>query len=180
MANYELLYLTGGYLMAFCLAIFFINFLTQGFVIVYLRVKAGRGRKILAKVYSVTGIYWAIGVLEGADMVYTPRNEKNKKRIPLARADLNRMFNVPMVEVDEETNAIKRPDFTSVSSFDAQKSDIMVQKAILLPKLDNGNLMIAVVIILVIVLLVVFYLVYGQVKIKESIAAINVVTGGVI
>jgi hypothetical protein len=176
--DFSFMYIVGGYVVSCFIGVFFVNFLSHGFVKTLLYVKAGRGARVMVKIYSITGVYFSSGTIDGTDVLYKPRGSKDVKRVTVAIGSFNRLFNMPLLEVDEGSNAVKNPDFSIIEGFDAQKADLMVEKAILLPKLEKGNLLVIVLVVVIVILLAVAFLVFRTVKLQEAIAALNVVQGG--
>lgn len=113
-----------------------INFLTWGFLIIYLRVKGSRGQKTLVAVRGTTRDFYKVGVLDEGWLVYTHK-KKEKKRLKCGGESVFRTMGVNAVQVDEETNSVVKPDFSVASGFDAVKFENLFLRALYAPTLQS-------------------------------------------
>jgi len=108
---------TISYLGVAILIFLLLNFLTNGFVWTYLRVKASRGRKCLTIVYSATDIYYRAGNWKENFYSFKDRS-KDIKYIPIADVEFKTFINytlgVPCIECDEVGNKLVNKDFNIV------------------------------------------------------------------
>lgn len=133
----DLINYTLAYSILFVLFFGLINFLSNGFFTVFIRVKASRGKKFLVGVYALTDKYYKIGFPDGTLLKYKDRN-KNKRSVEVKdRSNVYKGMGVNCIDVDEETNAVNSPDFSKVSGYDAVKFDNLLTRALYAPKIDD-------------------------------------------
>lgn len=128
---------TLSYAILFVLFFGLMQFLSDGFFTTFLRVRASRGKKILVGVYSLTGKYYRVGVLDGTVLKYKDR-AGNKRSVDVKDGEsVYRCMSVFCVDVDEVKNSVMRPDFSAVEGFDAVKFDNLLVRAVYAPRLDD-------------------------------------------
>lgn len=113
---------TIGYFGVICLAFLVINFLTAGFLKVFMEVKGSRGKKIMTNIYAVNRNYSKSGIVDNGFYIYKDGNGHEKRlKIPTNINIFYRYLNITWVNVDEEKNVFITPDGKEVNGFDAEK-----------------------------------------------------------
>lgn len=149
------------------------GFLFGGLMRPFLEVKRSRGKKILVIVrHPVQDIFRAGEVVEN-HLVYAGR-DGGTRRIPMTHGVVSRRATIFWCEVDDEKNCFyKRDDGKAVGTYDAQKTDSLLLRALYRPTLnDNGNLIKGILVVSIITLLVAgaaVYLSYNNGKDAEVI-----------
>jgi len=96
---------------------FVINFLTKGFVLKYLIVKASQGRKLLVEISSATDDYFAIGRWEDGFLKFKNRGKEEKAiemNSSVFRQMITRIMGISKLNVDELGNTFLKKDFEAV------------------------------------------------------------------
>lgn len=113
----DILWIMGAWVFGIALLIFVVNFLTKGFLIQYLIVKASQGRKILMRVHSATDIYFVIGKWEDGFLKFKNR-AKEKKSVAISdvtmKVAIQSTLGVFLVEIDESGDKIINTDWDVV------------------------------------------------------------------
>jgi len=110
-----------NYMLAFgglvAILFFGMNFLTKGFIWQYIRVKAGRGKKILLRIHSPTDIYYRPGTNKEGSLEWTDRSGM-KKAFPFGDSELGifstHEMGINVVNIDEFGNKLLKKDFKIV------------------------------------------------------------------
>jgi len=170
---------TIGYLVVFILSIFVMNFISSGFLIKFIRAKGSRGKLILVESDGINNMAWCLGKIDGNQLKF--KNPAGKKKTILVdRNDFYRRFGVNCITIDDETNAVRKADYTVAESFDAEAYDDLLTRALTKPQLNN-NKEIIIIIAIVIILLICVYNAYSITQLKPLIMNIKpAVVGGVI
>jgi len=145
MANTDILIYMATYLILLIIFMGLAQFLTNGFLFTFIRVKASRGKKILVKVNTPYGHHFRIGQIASGALFYKPRkvegekaHEKQSKRLMLPdKPSVYRCLGILWLDVDEEKNAIMCHDYQAVSGFDAIKWENYLERAIKAPPTDD-------------------------------------------
>lgn len=117
----------------------FANWLTKGMLIKLMKVVASRGTKLLVEVIHPIQNYYTIGeVKEGAlfckDKATKLSREVKQKRINVNPDDVFRSWGVNCLRYDETGNRIVKPNFNTVTGFDAIKQENLLIRALYDPK----------------------------------------------
>jgi hypothetical protein len=144
---------------------FIMNFVTMGLPMKVLNVRASMGKKIIVHIYSMTGVYYKTGVIDGDFLVYRARHDKRneRRRIDLRKAEhllrqsvIFRSWGVANVAVDEATNAVRAVDFSTVQPHDAIKVDHLIKRALMAPKIQDKKDVVIIVLLIVVLLMLIF------------------------
>ena len=136
----EMMLIGASYLGIILIGFALMNFLTGGFLITFLRVKASRGKKVLVKVKSVTDSYYKIGKVSEKTLTYRARDQKENKKIPVPDGEIfYRSMSVWGCDVDEENNSFITPKGEIVATYDAEKYDQLITRALYKPTLMDKN-----------------------------------------
>ena len=122
MAINPIIAMTLGYFGVVLLAFLVINFLTAGFLRVFMEVKGSRGKKIMTNIYAVNRNYAKSGIVDNGFYIYKDGNGHEKRmKIPEKTIVFYRFLNITWVNVDEEKNVFVQPNGQEVNGFDAEK-----------------------------------------------------------
>jgi len=136
----EMMLIIGSYLAVFVIGFVLINFLSAGFLIKFLRVRASRGKLILIKVKSATDHYYRTGLITEKQLKYRARGQKEDKSISIPDGEiLYRAMSCYCIDVDEETNAIITPKGEKIDTYDAEKYEQLIIRALYKPALMDKN-----------------------------------------
>jgi hypothetical protein len=177
--NQLLTYIT-SYLLVFLLGFFLLNFLTRGFILKFILVKASKGKKVLVAVYSRSHIYHKTGKFEEGTLIYKDLAKKTK-RIPNVPKDSVYIFmGVSCVDVDDEKNAtIDRINFKAIEGYDAVKVDSLITRALMLPHIEDKKEFIIILVLLILILFGVGAGVFLTLKTQKLIIALGQIAGNV-
>lgn len=186
----DLIYFVISYALIIIIGWLLINFLSNGFLNIFMKVKASRGSKLLVKVRSKTQHYFVSGVIEGEFLVFHDRESKSMKnktpkRLVVNVNDFYRAFNLICIDVDEAKGIIIKPDGNEVEGFDPIKWNNILTRALTKPSLDQDELMelqkkltIVAIILTIVCLAGIGYLVVLNGEVMTAINGITSVTGG--
>jgi hypothetical protein len=113
------------------------NFLSKGFLLTYIRVKASRGKNILVRVYTCIGKYYAIGVVKKDVLTYKQRNSKDIGTIDLEAAEILDEMGVKVVEIHETTGKVISKNWDAVNGQNIDKFDQLLVRALQGPRLQD-------------------------------------------
>lgn len=147
-----LLTYVGIYFGVVLLAVAAINFFMGGAFFPWFKVKISRGKKILVRVRTIVQDYYKPGIIDKGMLVFIDR-EKEERRLSAVEGSVYRGMGVNNVDVDDETNAVIKRDFTAVSGFDAVKYNYLYLRALFRP--ENMTKEIRIIIILLVVVLLI-------------------------
>ena len=82
----EVIIQTGVYLFVFIGSLLFFNFLTKGYLLAYIIVKAGRGKKVMVRIFAVTGRYYKPGIISETTLNFKDRSGTKKTPLSFALA----------------------------------------------------------------------------------------------
>lgn len=155
------------YLLVFVGSLLFFNFLSNGFLIKWIRAKASRGRFILIELDGLAEMTWVLGKLNDNHLRWKSGGED--KSLIIGRDDLYRRYGVKTVTIDSETNAVRKNDWSVADKVDAEAYDDKLQRAIEAPELTNKNEKILVAVALIAIIIGVLYTGWQVTTIKELI-----------
>jgi hypothetical protein len=164
----------------------FVNWLSNGFLLILMRVKSTRGTKVLVIVKSKLQNYFIIGkVVEGflifRDNACKLDGRKTEKRIAIPNGSVFRMFSVNCIWFDEEINCILRPDLKGVTGFDAIKWNNILIRALKRPSIEDPKLLLIIILVICILLLFGLIAIYARVnQLQSLIMSLKTVTSNVI
>lgn len=121
------------------LPMYFGNWITKGMLFKLMRVFASRGQKLLVEVIHPIQNYYIIGEVKEGYLIVKDRATKGAKEAKIKRinvdpGDVFRSMGVNCLRYDEAGNRIVRPDFTTVSGFDAIKQENLLIRALYDPR----------------------------------------------
>lgn len=144
--NYNLLMI---YVCLFLSGFVVMNFLTGGWVLQWWKVKKSRGKLILIHVKNSISPYWKTGDYNNSFIRYKARSRRdnpNPNRMISISEDYLRLathesWGVKWIEVDDDKGSVYYYDgesYKSVSGFNVEKMDEIVQTALAKPSLQEG------------------------------------------
>jgi len=108
----------------------------RGFFWQFLRVKVSLGKFVLVKIRAVNRDYYRVGRVHEGFLVYKPT--KHEKRISIPDSSVfYRSLGISWVDLDDEKNALVKPDFSTVTGFDAIKYNNLYLRALYSPKIAD-------------------------------------------
>jgi len=153
-----------GYIIIATMTIFFLNWVSNGFLFPSIRVKLSRGKKIFVVVHSINGQYYKAGMITGSFLKYID-NEKNEHRVNVDDPSfVGYTGGTKSIHVDEKTDKVLKPDLTSGKGFDGALYENLYIRALLSPGLQDQKMRIILIasVIAAIAAVVCLYLVYMQ------------------
>lgn len=174
----EVFVVMGSYAAIIAIGFFLVNWLQNGFLLTFVRVKASRGKLSLVKIRGVTHDYFKAGKINEGFLIYKD-SEKQKRRISLKPGMTYRVMNVHCVDIDDETNAVIGHDYKIKSGFDAVKFENLYLRALMRPTLldSKEKLILLLVVVAIVGIVFVGYFVYGMdqniVGLREAVAALQ-------
>jgi len=160
----EMIFIISSYVGIIVIGFALINFLSGGFLIKFIKVRASRGKLVLVKVRSITDHYYRTGLISEKSLRYTARGQSDRKIIPLPAGNiLYRSMAVWCIDVDEESNDIINTSGESVQTYDAEKYEQLIIRALYKPALmdKNEKIMLILLIACVLGVVIVFFFVKG-------------------
>lgn len=154
------------------LAFFVMNFLTSGFIIQFMKAKAGRGKKALIKLKTVSGYVWITGVFSEDELYYTNKN-KIQKILTVQPQQVQRLMNVPYLTIDDLTNSILNEDFTTASGHDASNVDNLLNRILMAPSTKLEKFVTFILIIVIVIALIVIVTAFITFMIKSQLPDIQ-------
>jgi hypothetical protein len=139
------------YVMVMVIGILIIATLQRGFFMPFLRVKSSFGKFLLLKIKDVDKDRYKVG--EIVDGVLTYKTEGGKERIPISDSSvIYRSLGISWIDFNAVTKEFNKPDFTKISSYDPDKIDSLIERAIYRPAaVDNAIKLIMILVIVAII-----------------------------
>ena len=152
-----------SYIVIAGLTIFFLNWVSNGFLVPSIRVKLSK-KKTFVIVHSLNGQYYKIGMISGGFLIYTD-NEKNTHRVPVDDASyVGYIGGTKSIHVDEQTDKVLKPDLTSGRGFDGVKFENLYTRALQSPTAQDKSIKIILIaaVVAAIAAVVALWLIYLQ------------------
>lgn len=127
----------------------------------YMKVKLSFGKLVLVKVRAVNRDFFRVGKVEEAFLVY--KGHKGNKRLSIPDSSVfYRSVGIMWADADDETNALVKPDFSTVSGFDAEKNENLLTRALTRPGIldSKENIMIGLIALTLVVVVIVGIITY--------------------
>ena len=153
-------------------SLFLFNFLSSGFLLQFIKAKAGRGKKAIIMLRTVSGDRWVVGVFSEDELFYT-NPQKIKKIITIKEGQVKRIMNVPFIQIDDVKNAILNPDFTTASGHDASNVDNLLTRALMAPSTLLEKFVKWILIIVIVMTLILIVTAFLTFKINTGIPSIS-------
>jgi hypothetical protein len=172
-----------SYFAVFIAVIFLLNFLTRGFIWIWLRVLLSRGKLILVQVRNPIQNYWITGRLEADRVIVKDREAKSakaKKNLMLQEGVVYRSFGVNVVYYDEATNELLKPNLENVAGADLLKTDSLMTRCLYKPQSEEDKKFRMLVYIGLGVCIVIGVLIYFKVDELAKLLGTPAIAGGVL
>lgn len=167
---------TISYAVVLLLALLIVSFLQRGFFWKYFRVRLSFGKLIMVKVRAINRDFYRVGRITEGFLIY--KGDKNNKRLVIKdKSCFYRSLAVTWVDVDDETNAISKVDYTTVSGFDAVKYNDLFLRALYKPNIADTKEKLIIGAIVIIGLMVIGCLYFQYVTNKDVSHIISIVEG---
>ena len=150
------------------------SFLQAGFFMPFLKVKTSRGKKILVKIIKKTGSDFVPAIEIEGQLVF--KYFKEKKRLSNYKSGLYRSYNLNCVDVDAETWGVKTTSFEGVSTNEPNKTDSLIERALLRPT-TTANLEKIIILLLIVILFGLMYVGYKLSFVETLIQGLGGIAG---
>ena len=174
--NYMLIYV-----ILIAIVVFVLNFLSKGYLFTLLRVRASRGKLILARIKSPTGFYFSTGTY-GQGWFSVKMRSKETKRLEIDADTFSKFvfFSHGVAEVftNEKLDVMVSKDL-EVDMFvnqDPASNDILYQRIQNTPKKQSKNDT-AVLILIVLIVILVGFLVARVMGIEKTLETLQTISG---
>jgi len=163
----------------FFVPFFFFNWLSKGMLGKLMKVFASRGQKLLVEVIHPIQNYYVIGEVKEGYLFVKDRSVKlskavKEKRLYINTDDVYRSWGVNCLRYDETGNRIVKPDFSTVSAFDALKQENLIIRSLYDPKTNlQQKYQLFILIGVALLVLMVGYSVYSQGIIADQVVIIG-------
>jgi len=170
----DIILIMASYLIIIFLAIGIVAWLQAGFFGAFFKVKTSRGKKILIKIRKATGTDFVAGVEVEGQLVF--KYFKEEKRLSNYKKGVYRSFNLNCIDVEPETWGVVTTDFNAISTNDPNKTDSLIERALLRPDRKATKEMIMIILLIVIVIGVLF-IAYKLNFLQTSITGLGSIAG---
>lgn len=173
------------YMIVLVLGMGCISFFMRGFFWKYVKVRMSFGRLILVKVKSINRDYYSVGSISDGFLLYKAPTGEKRIDIKEVKNPIYRSLAVNWVDVDERTNGVCCPDYSTITGFDAVKYSDLYIRCLYKPTLNDTKekIMFALLIVIgiaVAVTLVICWTEYGLITQLVQNSVKGVVTPAVI
>jgi len=190
--NTDILYIMLGYIIMAIVIIVAIQWITKGFLMSYLRVKASRGKKQLMLIHSMTDSYWSYGAFDVSPEKQGLFHYKNRSKIAksltnVVSSDLYPLMGIFVLEVDDAKDMIIRKTSLAVTQDMVGKvmvlkseapccspeiTDKFIDRAMKLPQKQAKTIVLLISLIVITMLIVLIGVYYGY-KNTQAIAGLG-------
>lgn len=168
---------TGAYCFVFIGSLLIMNFITKGYVIPYILVKASRGKKILIRIFGLTGRYYKPGQLVGTKLKFKDRAGDKNTLTNVSAKNVYDEMGIKVIDYDEvQKRLVDQITFTDEDSNDPVKVDDLIERALQKPALQDKKdvIIIALCILILLGLAALLYMVY---QVDINIRGLSVIGG---
>lgn len=169
----EILIQTAYYFVVMLLTFFIVGLIQKGFFIPFLRVKISFGKFVLVKIKAINRDYYRVGRIEEGFLLY--KSDGGMKRLSIPDSSyFYPSVGVRWIDVEEEKNAVMKPDYSTISGFDAIKYNNLYTRALTSPGLNDNKekIMIACFIAILIGFAILGFLIYKNGMVIEEMKAL--------
>jgi len=138
------------------LSIFVVSMTQVGLFWKFLKVRLSFGKYVLVKIRTVHRDYFRVGWVEQNALCYNDKKDKRKytNHVAINSKDVfYKAGGITWVDLDEETNALVKPDFTGITGFDPVKIDDLITRALYAPKIGDTKEIIMLVLLILVALI---------------------------
>jgi hypothetical protein len=114
-----------------------LNFLSKGFLLTYLRVKASRFSKVMARIKTAVDVYYKVASVEDDVLIYPKRGKKEKGYSDLPADGVRLEMGINIADVEEATGNILTKSFETYPGHNTEKFDGILTRALQKPALDR-------------------------------------------
>jgi hypothetical protein len=167
----DLIYQAVAYLIAMVLGFFIVNFLSNGFLFKYIKVKASRGSKVLVEIVGVQRSYWKEGKIRTGQLT-TKTADGVSMSAPIDNSGVRRLMGVDYVTMDEKTGEILKKDFSGTIIVDPVLHDILLSRSIQRPVIQTIDKELIIMIICIAIALMGMFIIFKVMALEKLILAI--------
>lgn len=130
----EVLWIVGGYLTVFIIAIGCVAFFQRGMFLAYFRARLSNGRKVLIKCFGLSNVYYKVGKVQDGFLIFKDVG-KAQKRIALIKGNIIDDNKVKIAFFDPESNNLIDfyENFKGVPGFDAERMENLYLRTLYRP-----------------------------------------------
>ena len=148
----EILIQASYYFVAMSIGIFLITIIQRGLFWPFIKVRLSFGKLILVKVRVVHRDYFMVGQMEESFLVFGKKQGQKRIVIP-DNSFFYRLCGLMCIDVDGESSALCKPDYSTVTGFDAVKYNNLYVRTLFKPAVaDNQDKIMIGCLILIVVL----------------------------
>ena len=126
------------YFVVLVLGLLIVAIVQKGFFVPYIKVRLSFGKFLLCKIRAVNRDYFRVGRIEEGFLVY--QGVSGIKRISIEDSSVfYRSIAVVWIDIDDEKNAICKPDYSAIPGFDAIKYDNLYKRALTRPSVNDNR-----------------------------------------
>lgn len=126
------------YAIVMLLSVFLVSLLQKGFFMNFLRAKISFGRLIIIKLKAVNRDHFAVGKIEDGFLIFKCPDGLKRLCIPDGSV-FYRALGIAWIDIDEEKNAICKPDYSTVTGFDAAKFQNLFVRTLYKPSIKDNT-----------------------------------------
>lgn len=156
----DMWYFVLSYALIIIMGYLLINFLSNGFLGTFLRVKASRGKRVLMEVHAITDVYYTSGVFVGKILKYTTRGKKEKS-LTVNQGQVIRKIGVFCIITDEVNDNVLDINFNAESGGNTEDYDHLLKRVMMAPQIENMREKIIIGLLVLILVVVVISAVIG-------------------
>jgi hypothetical protein len=172
----QTLYFMGSYAGLVSMLLFALNWITKGFIVKYLKVRASKGSKVLATIVSPTDNYYAIGAYADGAFKYTTRSGTGKTCTDVKTDDIFSVMSVFGININETDDTVIRRNGDVRAAISASSADDYYDRIIKAKELTNNldKFIVGVLIIAVIGIVIIGFMMAG---LSAELVAIKEISG---
>jgi hypothetical protein len=155
----ELVTIILGYCLVFFLSFFFFNFLSNGFLLTFIRVKGSRGRLVMVILKGLSNTAFKTGKFDKNKLSFKSARKKTKT-ILIDKTCVERLMGVVAISVDDITDTALSPDLKGVEAVNGEQYDDLLVTAQGLPRISKDKEKMIMLIIGIATLVVLLFVVY--------------------
>jgi len=103
----------------------------------------------MARVVGIDEAYFVASKIDGEMLIYKNR-AKTRKRVRLIREAIYRSMGCDVIDVDDEKDSVFLPSGEGVQGFDGAKTDSLITRALMAPKIEDNKAKIMLILIVVV------------------------------
>lgn len=167
-----------SYILVIGIGFFLLNFLSNGFLFTFIRVKGSRGKLVLVELHELSNNVFKAGKFDGNLLTWKVSRKKSNS-ILVDKSAVTRKIGVVCIVVDGINNVALTPDLEGIEPFDAGRYDDLLVTAQGLPKISGNKDNMINLILLIVIAVILLFVTYRINILDTGIKALQS-TGGVI